>query len=259
MVQIVGVEVSDERLAAVEEAKRTGRPLQSVGSKGHEIVDRDLLEEATIAVSNSDASETSPLPQYLEELRERFDDVDYVREVNEMKAAEHEEYSAELIRAKRDEEAALAKKAADDPMFYANLIAERQRLQVEAYEKEQADFAVQREKNSRGLEERVRAIDVHDAVAATSLETYAEGKAPSDISESFAHEALITKDRVIFGEESFKAVANAAREASQEASTQRTSQKETAKQPEAGVKGKVAVEAKATRVAEEKADENAEG
>lgn len=205
MTQIVGVEVSDERLAAVEAAKRTGRELESVGSKGQELVDKDELEVAVLEFSNDGASQTSPLPEYLELLKERFDDPEFVLEVNAAKAAEHEEYSADLIRAKREEDAKLLEeqRKSDDPEYIANQVLERQRKQTEEYEASQAAFAVQREKNVRGIEEVVREYNPFDATAPTAIEEYARGRKPTDISETQATEGHMNKDRIIFGETSY--------------------------------------------------------
>lgn len=219
------VEHSDERLAAVEEAKRTGQEFQSVGTKGAAIVDRATLRGVVDEVSNANSSQQAEtLPDYLIDLKQGVDDE---QELNKQKAAEHDEVSAEIVRAQEETAVSDAEKLRKDPKYFVKrIIANNQRLASD-YEATSSDFArAQQDADEQAVVERVRirVESIHDPNPATSLGKRAVEQVP-DISESAASEALRTKDRIIYGEESFKAQAKSARVEAREAASDDRAQK----------------------------------
>jgi hypothetical protein len=204
--ETVLVEISDERLAAVEEAKRTGRPLQSVGAKGNELVARDALQEAVYEVSNEDSSHADEsLPDYLLELKDNVDDE---HELNLQKAREHAEYSAELARSQQKAEQAAVVKLRDDPEYFARRIAENNVKLAEADSLASAEYVRNTQERDYEFIEEFRKVSLSE-LASTDPVTALGKKAVTDISEAAAKDALIAKDRVIYGEDSFKRVAKA--------------------------------------------------
>lgn len=197
------VEKSDDRLAKVEEAKRTGAAFESVGSNGVEIVKRNGLVEATREVSNSDSSdEDQPLPDYLVQLKESVDDE---AALNRQKAQEHSEVSAEIARAQEQENVQAIANLRKDPKYYVKRIQAQQLEAAQRYSDEQNEIArEQGEAEANASVERVKATlaDLNDPRPVSSLARRALDK-PTDISESATREALETKDRIIYGEDSF--------------------------------------------------------
>jgi hypothetical protein len=205
------VEHSDERLAAVEEAKRTGQELQSIGAKGADIVNRDVLREAVFEVSNANSSDPAqPLPDYLATLVKGVEDE---QELNKQKAQEHNEVSAEIVAVQQESAVSDAEKLRKDPKYFVKrIIANNNKLAAD-YSATAAQYAEETVKVSEGAavdRARIRVESLNDPNPATSLAKRAVDKV-TDISEGAAASALETKDRIIFGEESFKQQAKSAR------------------------------------------------
>lgn len=196
-------EQSDERLAAVEEAKRTGQPFQSVGAKGAEFVNRDVLREATEKVSNQ-----TP-PDYAAQMRANVDDE---AALNRQKAQEHSEMSAEIVRTQQEMEVAAYDNLRRDPLYYSKQIMKRNTELANEYTREQARFAKQVERDNNGIEQevrKVRAEQATDPAPSTVLGKLATKRPHVD--EQAAADAFRTKDEIIYGEQSYKAQAQPAR------------------------------------------------
>ena len=226
------VEHSDERLSAVEEAKRTGQEFQSIGTKGSEIVDRAALRAVVDEVSNANSSQANEtLPDYLIDLKQGVDDT---AELNKQKAAEHDEVSAELVTAQQETRVSDAEKLRQDPKYFVKRIIANNNKLAKDYSDTASEFAqAQRQtaENASVERARIRVESLNDPNPATSLGKRA-AEVP-DISESFANEALQLKDRVIYGEESFKAQAKASRvEAKAAASEERAQEAKLTDEPE---------------------------
>jgi hypothetical protein len=211
--ETVLIENSDERLAAVEEAKRTGQPFQSVGANKAEIVPvvvaQQIMDEAAqegIYVGAGGRTFAAHLESYHDKLA---NEEGFVARTNEEKAAAHAAYSAEFVRARNEEEDRV------------------KQLMKEGYEPslavQQANFerALEHEEKSRGFGrlraernddpqtvEQVEEYVVEAVNAAASMEeAIAAARAAStvpDVSESYAKEELETKDKIVEAVESFE-------------------------------------------------------
>lgn len=198
----VGVEHSDERLAAVEEAKRTGHELQSVGAKGHDIVDRDTLRVEVEKVSNEGSSDPEqPLPDYLVSLQEGVEDT---IALNQMKADEHNEYSREIVEAQQEAELADKEKLRQDPYYFANRIAENNRRLADEHNTKSAQYAEGTDRFNAGVAQEIRALKPEEVEQSNPVTALGLKSQVTDISESFAAEQLQEKDRIIYGEDSYK-------------------------------------------------------
>lgn len=205
------VEHSDERLSAVEEAKRTGQEFQSVGSKGAEIVNREAVVEATQEWSKDIYGKSdSTLPDYLLELKEGVEDE---VQLNQRKAAEHNEVSDEIVAAQQEAAVSDAEKLRKDPKYFSKRIQELNRQLATNHTEASTAYVENVLQDADGVSReivKIRAESVGDPNPATSLGKIAKDKV-TDISESAAREQLQQKDKIIYGEDSFKAQAKAAR------------------------------------------------
>jgi len=218
--EAVLVEHSDERLAAVEEAKKTGQEFQSVGAKGTDIVDRAVLADAVreqSAVGSSDPDE--PLPDYLAELRNAHQDDE--QEINARKAQEHNEYSAELARGQQKAAVSDAEKLRQDPDYFSKRIQALNAQLAADYAKTSAAFAKEVARRNDGVQEEVRKLRPERVGDPHPITVLGQNATVTDISESAIAEQLVTRDRITFGEESFKNHATASREEAAEAAPKR--------------------------------------
>src|SRR5690606_17983623 len=198
----VGVEHSDERLAAVEEAKRTGQELQSVGAKGHDIVDRETLRKEVEKVSNEGSTDPNQsMPDYLVQLQEGVDDT---ISLNQMKAREHSEYSAEIARAQREAAVADEAKLRDDPEYFAKRIAENNRRLADAHHQAAAQHAQNLAEFGAQVMEEVRSLRPESVTDPNPITALGQKARVTDISEAPAKNELQEKDRIIYGEDSYK-------------------------------------------------------
>lgn len=107
-VETVLVENSDDRLAMVEHAKRTGEPLQSVAANKTEAVPYEVAWQIAEEKGKADTYVGrfgTTHAEWLEEYHEKIKDNDWVAETNEEKAKAHADYSAELVRQQMKDEA----------------------------------------------------------------------------------------------------------------------------------------------------------
>ena len=216
-VETVLLEESDERLAAVEYAKMTGEPLQSVAARRTFAVPRDvaqkMLEEAAHEDIYVDSRFGSTYAGHLKEYHEKIKDPNFVRESNEEKARAHAEYSAELVRKQMEENQRIAEMQAEgyDPSIavqQANLERARE------HEAKSVEYeGIRQARKADGLtdvpakiDEMVRTVRAEDLQTKPFEDRLAafEGVTPSfSVSEEYAKEALVTKDRIIETAESF--------------------------------------------------------
>jgi len=196
----VHVETSDERLAAVEEAKRTGDELVSVGSKGGQIVDRGTLVEETRKVSNEGASETSSLPLYLEELVDNLEDE---AELNIRKAKAHSDYSAELARKQQEAAVEAEAKLREDPLYFVKQITERNQKLAQQYNEKMGQYIKEVEGRNSNFNEEIRRITQEEAFSGEPVTEMGKRAQDFKIDENFAKDALQTKDRIIYGAEDY--------------------------------------------------------
>lgn len=195
------VEHSDDRLAEVEKAKRTGEAFQSVGAKGYDIVDREVLRAEVERVSNANSSdEREPLPDYLVELKDSVEDE---QALNIQKAADHSEYSAEVARRQIEEEDKIRTVLRQDPYAVANAIIENNRKIAEQYAKEAAAYAEARADFEDGVVQETRPVRLANLNDEDPVTALGQRSKVTDISEKSAQDELINKDRVIYGEDSF--------------------------------------------------------
>lgn len=185
-----GVEHSDGRLAAAEEAKRTGLEFRSTAAEGVDIVPYTTAVLAGNEWSNEQVAERSELGDSLESGTKE------VAELNDMKAKAHEDYANGVIRRRADS------KRMD--------VAER----VEAIIKRNDEVAKQHEEQSNAMadrsrsgEERVflRAEQVGDEEPVTLIGQQEVKRSVTNLSESEEREMFKDKDRVAYGEVPFEA------------------------------------------------------
>lgn len=216
-IETVLVENSDERLAAVEEAKRTGQPFQSVAANESVIIPHDvatvIFEEASkldTYVGLRGITVAAHLEDYHEAIRE---DPEFIPQTNEEKARAHHEYSAELVRQQMADNARVLALIAEG--FEPSLAVQQANLErAREHELKSIEYAgirAERAKDAKGVwevvDESVKKLKVEDLAKpvekrAAKLESVVE---VPDVSESQAREALITKDDIIATKEDFKA------------------------------------------------------
>ena len=216
-VETVLVENSDERLAAVEEAKRTGQPLQSVGANRSVIVPRDvavvIFEEASkkdTYVGRFGATHAAHLKDYHEAIQ---NDPDFVPQTNEEKARAHHEYSAELVRKQMADEQKVKEMIAEG--YEPSLAIQQANLErAREHEEKSVEYAgirAERAKDDKGVwqvvEESVKILNTKDLTEKPVEKRAAALKKVvdvPDVNEDAAREALITKDDIIATKEDFK-------------------------------------------------------
>lgn len=218
---VILVARSDERMAAVEESKRTGQPLQSVGAKGVDIVKVAGVVEETRRVSTEQyGSGEYAMQDYLHELIEGVEDQDAL---NLKLAQEHRAVSDEIIRKQREKAFSERDKAAAEQAEEVETL--NQKLAAD-YAKVTAQFVEQRVRDQNGIEREVRKITAEQAFsprAQTTLGKLAQDK-PSDINQSADEEAHKQRERVIYGVDSFKNQAVAPREFGEQAAADNRAQ-----------------------------------
>lgn len=211
-VETVLVAESDDHLAAVEEAKRTGQPLQSVAAGrtfavphavATQIANEKSLEN-TYVDRRFGATYAGHLEDYHNAIRE---DPDFIPRTNEEKAAAHERYSAELVRRQMEDNQDVLNMMADgyDPSLavqQANLERARE------HEAKSADYeAIRQQRAKDGLasvpaviDEMVRVVRANDlstASDAEKFEAFANIGPKPDSMERATNDALVTKDNIV--------------------------------------------------------------
>lgn len=218
---VILVARSDERMAAVEESKRTGQPLQSVGAKGTDLVKVAGVVEETRRVSTEQyGSGEYAMQDYLHELIEGVEDQDAL---NLKLAQEHRAVSDEIIRKQREK--AFSERDKDAAEQAEEVETLNQKIAAD-YAKVTAQFVEQRVRDQNGIEREVRKITAEQAFsprAQTTLGKLAQDK-PSDINQSADEEAHKQRERIIYGVDSFKNQAVAPREFGEQAAADNRAQ-----------------------------------
>lgn len=201
-----GVEHSDGRLAAAEEAKRTGLEFRSTGAKGADLVTYTTAVEAGNEWSSEVVAERDQLGDALESATKD------INELNAMKAKAHEDYSNQVI-----------ERRFDRPRME---VAER----VDAIVKRNDQIQAQHEEQSNAVadrlpgEERVplRAEQVEDGEPVTIIGQQELKRGVTDISESEERSMLDDKGRVAYGEVPFEAFVDVAASVKENRSEERS-------------------------------------
>lgn len=183
---LTGVEHSDGRLAAVEEAKRTGLEFQSTSSEGGDIVPYDVAVEAGTEWSNKLVADAKNVPSGVElSVRELI-------ELNEQKAEAHENYSKGVMN----------RRANVKPMERTeriNAVLERNAKVADQHEQFSNELAENRINEERAF---LRAEQVGDSEPQTALGKRVKEQVES-ADENEEREMFADKQRVTYGEESY--------------------------------------------------------
>lgn len=215
---VIQVALSDERMAAVEESKRTGQPVQSIGARGSEYVKRDDLLKATREDSAQKyGSGEYPVQDHLHEMQENLEDRG---ELNQKLAAEHQEVSNEIVNRQREARRQRRSVRRDSPMDSPSTDNATLNAALAAdYAQTVNQYAEQKARDRHGIEQEIRKIqaeDVDNPNPQTVLGRLAKEQ-PTDISQSADDEALKQKDRIAYGVDAFTNQAFAARKFGQQA------------------------------------------
>ena len=220
------VENSDERLSAVEEAKRTGKPFQSVAANETELVPEFIAWEIAQEFSQKDTYVGrfgATHAAHLEDYHKKLEDPDFIAETNEEKADAHARYSAELVRQQMKDEKRVEEMIAEgyDPSLavqQANLERAREHENKSAdYVKLRLARAKDRKPALAVIDESVRILNADELMTpmATMSEKASALEAVTgkpDAMEDAAREALVLKDKIIETAVSYKKHAAAHKE-----------------------------------------------
>jgi uncharacterized membrane-anchored protein YhcB (DUF1043 family) len=215
-VETVLIEESDERLAAVEQAKMSGEPLQSIAARRTFAVPRDVAQKMLEDASHENiyvGRFGHTYAGHLEEYHEKIKDPNFVLDSNEQKAREHAEYSAELVRKQMEENQRVNELMAEG--YEPSIAVQQANLErAREHEAKSASYeGIRAERKADGLtdvpakiDEMVRVVRAEDLLTKPFDERVAafEGVTPNfSVSEEYAKEALITKDKIIETAESY--------------------------------------------------------
>ena len=210
--ETVLIENSDERLAAVEEAKRTGQPFQSVGANKSEIVPVVVAQQIMDDAAKEDVYVTDTgmtAAGHLESYHEKIKDPNFVVESNEEKAAAHHAYAAEFARQRNEEEARVRELMAEgfEPSLAVQQANYERAMEHEKKSIEYGKVRVERDKDAKTVDEVMEAVVENVKLTDPMDEVIKKAKAAStvpDVSEAPAKEAFVLKDAIIETVESFK-------------------------------------------------------
>lgn len=185
-----GIEHSDGRLAAAEEAKRTGLEFRSTSAEGVDLVQYTTAVEAGNEWSNELVAEDDALGDEL------ASETKSVTELNEMKAKAHEDYSNGVLRRRADNRRMETGERVE--------AITKRNDQIQTQHEEQSNEVADRAKSG---EERVplRAEQLEDDAPVTLLGQQAVKQSVTNISESEEREMFKDKGRVMYGEVPFEA------------------------------------------------------
>lgn len=215
-VETVGVEQSDERLAAAEEAKRSGEAFKSMPSKGTEIVPHDIAVQIAEDNGNQETyvgKNGLTYAAHLEDFHDAVSDPNFVEQSNEEKAQAHHDYSAEIARKRQEEDARNAELKAQGYRF--DLAVQQANLERARESEDNANaYQAFKAEHDAGVpsvveaEQQVLAV-VHgsDLAAAPSAERAKalEGKfRVPEATEQPMRDALQVKDAIIATEEPYQ-------------------------------------------------------
>lgn len=217
-VETVLVEESDDRLASVELAKRTGNAFESVGTRGAQVVPLDIAVSIAEEKANQDTtvyrgrSIAAHREDYIDQVR---NDPTFVPRTNEEKAAAHAEYSAELVRQQIAQEKKNRELKEEENFDFAAARQEENRRLAEAYEEAIAPWQRERIQRAKGatdvvslVQEIVTHVDVNDIASrplGERVAAFSDFVEVPNALEVAAQEALTIKDAIISTEEDYRA------------------------------------------------------
>lgn len=212
-IDTVLVQQSDARLAAVEEAKRTGLPLESIGANGSNVVPY----EVAVAIADEKALQNTYVGQFglthaahLADYHAAINaNPNFVAVTNEEKAAAHEAYSAQLVRDRMAVEARVKALMAEG--YDVSLAVQQANLErAQAHEKyagEYEKYRQEREKNATPVlemvDEAVKLVNSDKVAADATVGQIAQemmqlsSVVVPDAMEAEAEAALVRKDQII--------------------------------------------------------------
>jgi len=211
-VETTMIEESDDRLAAVEEAKRTGQPFVSVGANRTVVVPTELAAQIAddkakenVYVGRFGATYAGHLESFHQKLNAP-DGGEFVIQTNEEKARAHEEYSAELVRRQMEDEQRVREQKAQG--FDPSLAIQQANLErAREHEGKSADYELLRQARASEIKpvgqvvdemvEVVRANDLSTAPLHERVEAFAHIVERPDSLERTVNGALITKDKIV--------------------------------------------------------------
>lgn len=216
-IETVLVENSDDRLAAVEEAKRTGQPFQSVAANKAEVVPYDVAFQ----IANDKSLDNTYVGRFgatyaahLEPWHEAIgNDPQVIADTNEEKARAHHEYSADLVRRQMEDEARVQKLMAEgyEPSVavqQANLERAREHeAKSTEYTNVRREFNKDRKPVLQMVDEAVEILRAEDLALASTADRAAALRTVAnvpDASEAPATEAIVTKDQISSVERPYK-------------------------------------------------------
>jgi hypothetical protein len=205
--ETVLIENSDERLAAVEEAKRTGQPFQSVGANKAEIVPvvvaQEIMDEASMEDIYVGPNGTT-FAAHLQSYHEKAEDPNFITETNEEKAAAHHAHSAEFVRQRNEEEVRVKELMAEgyEPSLAVQQANYERAMEHEKKSIEYAKVRIKRNEDAKTvddvMEETVKAVNAADPNSRREAIEAAKAKSTvPDVSESATRKELEIKDKIV--------------------------------------------------------------
>lgn len=215
-IETVFVEESDDRLAKVEEAKRTGNAFQSSGSRGGEVVPYAIANQIAEEKSrqNVDVYNGRPVAAHRKNYIDKMNNEQgFVERTNEQKANAHHSYSADLVRERDKKNKEDAERLANGENIAEERQKENQRL-ADEYAKASAAYALKRlGKLDQGkplyekvgeIVQSVKAEELYSQTLEEQAARLSEFVAIPTANEKPAEDALKTKDAIIATEKGFK-------------------------------------------------------
>jgi hypothetical protein len=215
-VETVAVENSDDRLAEVERAKRTGQPFRSVAANKTEIVPwvvANQIAEEKARQNTYKGRFGATYAAHLQPYHEAMEDPDFIPMTNHEKAEAHERHSAELVRKQMEDEVNVRKMMAEgyEPSLAVQQANLERAKEHEERSREYAEIRRERVKDVKPVlemvDESVKILRAEELAGkpfeeqATALQAVAN--VPNAMEES-AREAFIIKDQIVSTEIPFE-------------------------------------------------------
>lgn len=206
----VAVENSDDRLAEVEKAKRTGQPFVSVAANKTEVVPYDVAAQIAedkaqenTYVGRFGATYAGQLEDWHTLIRE---DPSAIDATNEEKARAHAEYSAEFVRKAMEEEAHVQEMMAEgyDPSLAVQQANLERAQEHERVSNEYAQLRLERAKDDIAVlpmvDEAVKILRVEDLANKPLADRAAALSSVTNVPDAMEHpatDAFVIKDKII--------------------------------------------------------------
>lgn len=215
-VETVAVENSDDRLAEVERAKRTGEPLRSVAANKTEIVPwvvANQIAEEKARQNTYKGRFGATYAAHLQPYHEAMEDPDFIPMTNQEKAEAHERHSAELVRKQMEDEVNVRKMMAEgyEPSLAVQQANLERAKEHEERSREYAGIRKEREKDVTPVlemvDESVKILRAEELAGKPFEEQAAALQAVANVPnamEESAREAFIIKDQIVSTEIPFE-------------------------------------------------------